>query len=75
MFAVANDAQYLHDIYENSFIFVGVMVDDKLNRARGNWQITLQAYFVISWNAKKIGQKECTRFFVGVVEYVKEKFR
>ena len=45
MFAVANDAQYLHDTYENSFIFVGVMVDDKLNRARGNWQITLQAYF------------------------------
>ena len=30
MFAVANDAQYLHDTYENSFIFVGLKVDDNL---------------------------------------------
>ena len=62
MFAVANDAQYLHDTHENSFIFVGLKVDDKLNRARGNWQIAFPVDFVISWNAQKIVQKLGTRF-------------
>ena len=35
MFTVANDAHYLHDTHENSFIFVGFKVDDKFNGFAG----------------------------------------